>query len=272
MSNSWQSILAQVQRTATAKGRAASGYFSIEGTRLHERALRANAPLTAVLTSQSRLQNQSSREAAVWQQLAKQNIPHYPIPDDEMATLTQGRRLGDLIGLVRLPNAPHLAAWLASHPAPTLLVAVDLVDPGNVGGMIRTAHALGVGLFIAVGGSDPFHPRAVRTSMGSLFKLPIVTISLPQLFETLRPFSIQTIAAVAENGVSLPQLTMVDGGTAVFMGSEYWGLPDKLVEQLDQPVTIPMTSGIDSFSVNAAAAIVLYELQRQTNLPEVPSK
>jgi tRNA G18 (ribose-2'-O)-methylase SpoU len=47
------------------------------------------------------------------------------------------------------------------------------------------------------------------------------------------------------------------------MGSEYWGLPDELLAQLDQRVTIPMTDGIDSFSVNAAAAIVLYELQRQ---------
>ncbi len=119
MDNHWQNILHHIQRTATTKGRAASGYFSIEGTRLHERALRANAPLTAVLTSHTTINKPTARETAVLQQLASQNIPHYPIPDDEMATLTQGRRLGDLIGLVRLPTPPHLPNWLAAHPAPT---------------------------------------------------------------------------------------------------------------------------------------------------------
>jgi TrmH family RNA methyltransferase len=262
MRNSWQSILAMIQRTATAKGRATSGYFSIEGTRLHERALRADVPLTAVLTTNTTLNNLSARETAVLQQLAKRNIPFHPIPDDEMAKLTQGRKLGDLIGLVRLPTPPHLEKWLVANPAPTLLVAVDVVDPGNIGGMIRTAHALGAGLFVAVGGSDPYHPRAVRTSMGSLFKLPIVTTSVPALFEALRPFPIQTIGTVAENGLPLPQLSVGDGGVAIFMGSEYWGLPDALLNQLDQQISIPMTAGIDSFSVNAAAAIVLYELQR----------
>ncbi|MCP4418859.1 MAG: RNA methyltransferase [Chloroflexi bacterium] len=265
MSNSWQSILTMIQRTATARGRAASGYFSIEGTRLHERALRANVPFTAVITTQTTLENPSSRETAVFHQLISQNIPLHPIPNNEMAKLTQGRRLGDLIGLVCLPKPPQLADWLAAHSAPMLLVAVDVVDPGNVGGMIRTAHALGAGLFIAVGGSDPFHPRAVRTSMGSLFRLPIVTTTLPRLFEDLRPFPIQTIGTVAESSLPLPLLKVNTGGTAVFMGSEYWGLSDELLNQLDQRVTIPMAPGIDSFSVNAAAAIVLYELQRQTD-------
>ena len=79
----------------------------------------------------------------------------------------------------------------------------------------------------------------------------------------LRPFPIQTIGTVAENGVALPEFVWGTGGTAVFMGSEYFGLPDTVLAQLDQQVTIPMTAGIDSFSVNAAAAIVLYEIKRQ---------
>lgn len=263
MSKPWHSIRTMIERTATAKGRAASGYFSIEGTRLHERSLRAGVYPEAVLVAEAVWQNPGERETAVLQQLTQQNIPVHPIPDAEMDQLTQGRKLGGLIGLVPLPAPLHLPEWLAEHPAPTLLVAVDVVDPGNVGGMMRTAHALGADLFVTVGGSDPYHPRAVRTSMGSLFKLPLVLTTLPDLFATLRPYAIQTIGTVAEKGVALPEFKRGEGGTAVFMGSEYWGLPDDLLSQLDQLVTIPMTAGIDSFSVNAAAAIVLYELQRQ---------
>lgn len=264
MSKPWQSVLSMIERTATARGRAASGCFSIEGTRLHERALRAGVWPEAVLVAEVVWQTPGERETAVFHQLAQHNIPIHPIPDTEMETLTQGRQLGGLIGLVPLPTPIRLADWLAAQPAPTLLVAVDVVDPGNVGGMMRTAHALGADLFVAVGGSDPYHPRAVRTSMGSIFKLPIVTIALPDLFAALRPFPIQTIGTVAENGIALPKLAVGGGGTAVFMGSEYFGLPNALRNQLDQLVTIPMSTGIDSFSVNAAAAIVLYELMRKS--------
>ncbi|MAT95936.1 MAG: hypothetical protein CL608_02115 [Anaerolineaceae bacterium] len=263
MSKPWHTIRTMIERTATAKGRATSGYFSIEGTRLHERALRADWWPTAVLVRQSVWQNPGEREAAVLQQLATHNIPCHPIPNIEMDALTQGRQLGGLMGLLPLPQPIDLAQWLATHSAPTLLAAVEVVDPGNVGGMLRTAHALGADLLVTVGGSDPFHPRAVRTSMGSIFKLPTVSITLPELFAALQTTAVQTIGTVAEGGVLLPQLAVSTGGTAVFMGSEYWGLPAELLIRLDQRVTIPMIDGIDSFSVNAAAAIVLYELQRR---------
>lgn len=261
--NSWQSIRTMIERTATAKGRAASGCFSIEGTRLHERALRAGVYPQAVLVSEAVWQTPGERETAVLHQLTQHNVPLHAIPNDEMARLTQGRQLGGLLGLVPLPEPLDLPTWLAAHPAPTLLVAVDVVDPGNVGGMMRTAHALGADLFIAAGGSDPYHPRAVRTSMGSLFKLPLVTCSLADLWAALRPYPVQTIGTVAENGIPLPDFVWGVGGTAVFMGSEYFGLPEAVLNQLDALVTIPMTPGIDSFSVNAAAAIVLYERLRK---------
>ena len=263
MSKHWQSILTQIQRTATAKGRSASGNFSIEGTRLLERALRANASITAVLVSQSIWQNPPKREAAILQHLADNKTACYPIPDAEMNILTNGRQLGGFVGLLPRSTPIRLSDWLAKHPSPTLLVAVDVVDPGNIGGMMRTAHALGAGVFIAVGGSDPFHPRAVRTSMGSIFKVPIISVTLQELFAALRPYPIQMIGTVAENGVSLQNLIVGSGGTAVFMGSEYWGLPDEILNKLDQQLTIPMNDGIDSLSVNAAAAIVLYELKRK---------
>mgnify|MGYP002624698787 CR=1 FL=1 len=255
-----------IERTATAKGRAASGCFSIEGTRLHERALRAGVWPKAVLVAEAVWQNPGERETAVLHQLTQLNIPLHPIPDAEMTRLTKSRRLGGLLGLVPLPPPLQLARWLTNQPAPTLLVAVDVVDPGNVGGMMRTAHALGADLFITVGGSDPYHPRAVRTSMGSIFKLPVITSHLPELLANLQETAVYTIGAVAENGVALPDFAGGDGGTAVFMGNEYFGLPDNLLTQLDALVTIPMKPGIDSFSVNAAAAIVLYELNQKNKL------
>ncbi|WP_420630441.1 TrmH family RNA methyltransferase [Candidatus Leptofilum sp.] len=263
MSKPWQSIYTMIERTATAKGRAASDCFSIEGTRLHERAIRAGVWPQATLVAEAVWQEAGERETAVLHQLTQQNIPIHPVPNAEMARLTQGRKLGGLLSLMPLPAPLDLANWLASHPAPTLLVAVNVVDPGNVGGMVRTAHALDADLFVTVGSGDPYHPRAVRTSMGSIFKLPLISTTLPDLFAALRTTKVQTIGTVAVGGIALPDFEQGLEGTAVFMGSEYFGLPDEVATQLDTVVTIPMSPSIDSFSVNAAAAIVLYELRRK---------
>jgi len=71
-----------------------------------------------------------------------------------------------------------------------------------------------------------------------------------------------TVAAVASGGTPLPELFPQEGPLAVFVGSEAFGLSPDAVARIDQRVTVPMSDAVDSFSVNAAAAIVLYELRR----------
>ena len=179
-----------------------------------------------------------------------------------MADLTDGRSLGGFLGLVKLPQPPSLDA-ITQPPNPLLLITVDVVDPGNLGAMLRTGHASGITAFITIGGSDPFHPKAARTSMGSLFKIPILPQADPvSLLAHLQKANIQTVGATSQDGIPLPQAAFSRRGTAVFMGSEYFGLPDAIISQLDSLVTIPMAEGIDSLSINAATAVILYEITR----------
>ncbi len=258
----WQSAAEAIKRTYTAKGRAASGCYSIEGLRLHERALRAGVPLQLVLVAERYQHQPSGRVQQLLADLHAANIPLHPVPDEVMADLTDGRSLGGFLGLVKLPPPPSLNA-ITQSPNPLLLVTVDVVDPGNLGAMLRTGHAAGITAFITIGGSDPFHPKTVRTSMGSLFKIPIRPQADPvSLLAHLRRANIQTVGATAQDGIPLPQAAFLGRGTAVFMGSEYFGLPEVIANQLDSLVTIPMAEGIDSLSINAATAVILYEIMR----------
>ncbi len=248
---------AWIKQVATAKGRKRYGRFSIEGTRLFERAIRARMPITHALAGETFGQN--ARERALLSALGETGCRIAIISDDEMSALTDGRSLGAIVGLIKMPAPPPLAALLKEQPL--LLTAVDIVDPGNVGAMVRTAHALGAAAFITIGVSDPFHPKAVRTAMGSLFKLPIYRFpALSPFLDALHPHKIPAIAAVSDGGVPLPQLRLSANGGAVLMGNEYWGLDEEVVTAVNQRLTIPMNDGIDSFSVNAAAAIILYGL------------
>jgi len=255
-------LFADIRRSETARGRALLGCFAIEGTRAHERALRAGAPLQAVLLSESYRADPSSRVRRLLAELSGCGCRLETAPDAVLQAWSGGRDIGAVVGLVRLPRDAPLESVLRTN-APLLLVGVEVQDPGNVGALVRTALASGCDGYVAVGHGDPFHPRAVRTSMGSVLKLPIFRYErvLP-LVELLERHGVRKVGAVSSGGKPLPRARFGERGVAVFLGSEAFGLGREIEDRVDERVTVPMVAGVDSFSVNAAAAIMLYEIRR----------
>ncbi|MCL4263859.1 MAG: RNA methyltransferase [Anaerolineae bacterium] len=263
-SANWRGVVEMVRRTMTAVGRRQTGLYPIEGIRLHERALHAGLTFELTILAESLVRENSPRLHELLTHLPPTTRHLQPIPDTVMVELLNGRDLGHLISLIKIPPDVQLADVVKTGPHPLLLVAHEVVDPGNVGAMVRTGHASGITAFVAVGVSDPHHPKAVRTSMGSLFKTAVCHYpDTTRLLSDLGQLGIETVGATATTGVLLSQAQFSPRGTAVFMGNEYHGLPDDLLRQLDQHVTIPMTSGVDSLSVNAATAVILYEIRRR---------
>ena len=204
--NDWRGTVEAVRRAATARGRAASGYFSIEGLRLHERAVHAGWQVEAAIISQSLHGNDSPRIQTLMQDLEAGGCRLVPVPDPVVADLTEGRDLGAIIGLLRLPESPLLKDVVAAEAdePPVLLVAADIKDPGNNGALMRTALAGGATAFVACGISDPYHPKALRTSMGSLFKLPVLMYpDTRALLTELPALGIQSVGLAVEGDVSL---------------------------------------------------------------------
>ena len=269
-------LLAMLRRVHSARGRQREGLYSIEGTRLVERALRSGAPLESVLVAQRLVESGDPRHRELFRALAEAGCAITVAPDEVLTKLTEGRDLGPILGLVRLPAPPTLSNVLGSgrtitdEPQPTghaasgpplILAAVDIVDPGNVGALTRTAHAAGASALAAVGASDPFHPRATRISRGSIFRLPILRYDTAvALLADLRAHDVFTVATSAAGGMPLSDLVAPMDAVAVLMGNEAEGLPPGVQSAVDAQVTIPMAAGVDSFSVNAAAAIVLYAI------------
>jgi TrmH family RNA methyltransferase len=242
--------------------------------------LRAEKPPEAVLVAERLAGSTAPRLVDLFAGLRAAGC-HIAIgPDDLLTELTDGRDLGLILGLVQLPEAVSLADVVAGqadiesghggnvgghggnvggHGGPPLLAAVDIVDPGNVGALLRTAHAGGAAALLACGSSDPFHPRAVRTSRGSVFKLPVIVYdTAADLLADLHRHGVAVVAAASARGTSLPEMTWPAGPIAVLMGNEAEGLSPAIAAAVDYRVTIPMAGGVDSFSVNAAAAIMLY--------------
>lgn len=218
--------------------------------------------MEVVLVSRSALSDPSPRLAELASALSARGTALVEAPDQVLEELTGGRGGGPLVGIAPIPGEPVLAAGSRTG---VCLVAADVEDPGNVGAMIRTALAAGCRHFVATGISDPYHPRAVRTSMGSLFRIPVGRFadSLSAV-NALKQAGFRCVGAVSRGGTPLNEAgsTWQWGSAAILLGSEAMGLPEPVVEALDGTVTIPMAEDVDSFSVNAAAAIILYELFR----------
>jgi TrmH family RNA methyltransferase len=269
--NEWASVVADVRRAQSPGGRAQLREFAVEGVRLVERAHRAGQTPRRLVVSQRQLRGGDERILRLVAELQGHRCEIFAAPDAVVVELAGGRAGSSMFGLCGIPDELALDELVArtTKNRTTLLVLVDVEEPGNVGALIRTALAGGAAGLIAIGLSDPFHPKAVRTSMGSLFKLPIVRAA--ETAPVLAAFSGSATAAMITDGGKPPWQLPFAQIRAVFVGRESEGLSAELRSRLDYGVTIPMPSGVDSFSVNAAASIVLYEAIRQRTQSGLPT-
>jgi TrmH family RNA methyltransferase len=145
-----------------------------------------------------------------------------------------------------------------------VVVAVDVQDPGNTGAIVRVSEAGGATGVIASGATaDPFGWKALRGSMGSALRLPVVRVTSPaHAIADARRHGCSVIATVPRGGRSLYEVDL-RGSAAVVIGGEGQGLAPALVEAADERVSIPMQTPVESLNAAVTAALIVYEAVRQ---------
>jgi TrmH family RNA methyltransferase len=151
---------------------------------------------------------------------------------------------------------------LATRPR-LVAVLAHARDPGNAGTILRTADAAGADAVVFPDGSvDPYNPKCVRASAGSLFHVPFVEGgALPEVVAALRSSGLRVLATTAAGETLLDDADLA-GPTAWLFGNEAWGLPTALADLADHRVRIPITGRAESLNLATAAAICLYESAR----------
>jgi len=171
-----------------------------------------------------------------------------------------------LLAVGRVPPQPTLAQIVSQVRRPYLFAALDgLSSAENTGAVVRNCAAFGVhGLLIGETGSSPFLRRAVRSSMGSLFHLPIVEgLNLVESLRWLREQGVRCIAAHPHvEGRKLSQANFTTD-CCILLGSEGYGISSEALDVCEDAVAIPMAATVDSLNVSAAAAVFLFEANRQ---------
>jgi TrmH family RNA methyltransferase len=145
----------------------------------------------------------------------------------------------------------------------SIIILEGVQDPGNVGAVVRTADAFGIGAVVLTGGcADPYNPKTVRATMGAIFRQNIIVTDM------------SGVAALKLNGYLLYGASLGEGSrdirevplqnAAVAIGSEGHGLSDDMLALCDEKLVIPMSPKSESLNAAVAASIVMWEMRRGT--------
>lgn len=145
-----------------------------------------------------------------------------------------------------------------------VVVCAEVRDPGNAGAVIRAADAAGADAVVCCRGTaDPFNPKTVRASAGSVLHLPVINAgSAQEVLADLGDRRLRRMAAVAHGGRTH---TAVDLAVplALVLGNEVAGLPPELDDLVEERLTIELSGRAESLNVSAAAAVLCFEVRRQ---------
>ena len=237
------------------------GIFVAEGEKVVRRLLASNLSVVSVLLPEKWL-----RELEPLLNARGEEVQVYVAEKALLETLTGFSMYQGLLAVGKVPPLPTLVDVVARSPQPRLLAAADsLSSAENLGALVRNCAAFNAqALIVSETCSSPFLRRAVRSSMGAVFHLPIVeSSSLTQALHALREQGIRCVAAHPHSeGRTLSQAKLA-GDCCIVFGSEGYGISPAVLEACDEWVGIPMPPTVDSLNVGSAAAVFLYEANRQ---------
>ena len=231
------------------------GLFIAESPKVIERALDAGYEPVSCLMDKRHIEGEGKQILA--------RIKDVPVFCAEFDVLTQltGFKLtrGMLCAMKRKP-LPDVRKLCENKKR--IVILDKVMNPTNVGAIIRSAAALGMDAVILTPGcSDPLYRRAARVSMGTVFQIEW-TFSADDSLDEIKDLGFKTVAmALKDDSLSIndPRLTNEDK-LAIIMGTEGDGLSDKTISDCDFTVKIPMYHGVDSLNVAAASAVAFYQL------------
>lgn len=237
------------------KHRQAQGIFLVEGLQLLHMALDGGAAAHEVFFCPE--QFAGAEAAALLERFDRAGATLLQVAPEVMASLSEREEPQGLVASFRLIESSLAGLKLTGHE---LVVVLDrLQDPGNLGTLIRTADAVAATAVILIEPCvDPFDPKTVRGSMGSLFNLPVIgERDVPRLFDRLKQAGLRTVGADPHLGVNWGE-GLWRGGVALTLGNEARGLSPDVAAQVGAWARLPIPGRAESLNVAVAGGVLMY--------------
>lgn len=236
------------------------GLFIAESPKVIERALDAGYEPVSCLIEKKHIEGEGKHILS-----RLENVPVFTAEFDVLTQLTGFKLTRGMLCAMKRKKLPSVKEICENKCRVVILDRV--MNPTNVGAIIRSAAALGMdAVLLTPGCSDPLYRRAVRVSMGTVFQIEWTFLENDSLDE-IKALGFKTVAmALKDNSISINDHNLnAEEKLAIIMGTEGDGLSDQTIAGCDYTVKIPMYHGVDSLNVAAASAVAFYALGNKPN-------
>ena len=235
-------LLQQVKKLLSSrKAREEAGLFVSDGTKLLNEAVKYFEGLDTVILS-------DGVEAEL-----PETVKVIRVPGDVMESISPMQSPQGALFLCRLPEKTEF------QPKKGMLLLDGIQDPGNLGTMLRTADALNVPVVLLEGCADPYSHKVVRSSMGAVFRTPVVQSNWETVREACKAANIPIgVTALSDRARDLRNADVKE--MAVVIGSEGQGVRKEILESADAELIIPMNPHCESLNAAVAATIVMWQM------------
>lgn len=228
-----------VQKLHSVKGRGEQDKFLAEGIRVCETLLNSNLQLDQIYVTEA-------MQAEALKIISAQNIT--VVTRNVMEKISVLQTSSGLVGVFKIPKHP------STKDLSSGIVLDNISDPGNMGTLIRTTAAVGVKTVIVFDGVDPWAPKVVQASAGTIGQVNIFQINLEKLIATKGKLK---LCALVVSGGEKPQELNFKNSLLV-VGNEAHGISDQVLNVCDQKMTLPMSKNVESLNAAVAGSIALY--------------
>ncbi len=253
-------LIKRIRALAQRKGREEAGEFFVEGIQPVWQAVEGGAAIVTLIVAPDLLTSEPARAMVETQRRAGM-----PVAEVSAALYTRIATRENPAGLAAIVRITRQGLDALTVMPDALFVALDAIgNPGNLGTILRTVDAVGGKGVILIGETtDPYHPNAVRASVGTLFRLPVVhAAAIEDVLTWCAANQVTTVTTSARAtqehwGITYPSPLLL------MLGNEGRGLSPEIIARGDLAVRIPMQGSASSLNLAVAAGVLLYEIQRQ---------
>lgn len=251
-------ILARPEKYAPRAGHP-SGEVIVEGAKITLTALEAGAVMESVLVTRGFLEER--RNAGLIASFSERTIPLSIVEEGLLRRISDTERSQGIIALCRVRCKGIEEVYLKGDEI--IVVSDGIQDPGNMGTIVRLTDAAGSGYVVVLTGSvNPYSPKAIRSSAGSVFNIDILFAGREDFLKWCDREDVQVVFTGAGAETTVYGFNAL-GRMAVVFGNEGSGVSDKIRDAADTAISIPIPGKAESLNVASAAAVVLYEIVRR---------
>ncbi|MBU3185437.1 TrmH family RNA methyltransferase [Clostridium estertheticum] len=250
-------LIKDIRKLKEKRYRVSSNMFLVEGFRFVEEALDSGFEVVHIFISargEVKFENSSMKNKL------QVNTKVYGVSDSLFKNICDTDNPQGIIASVR--NKPVEIKYDNGF----YMLADRIQDPGNMGTIIRTAHAAGaLGVILTKGTVDIYNEKTLRATMGSIFKIPIIYDNDLSLVQKLKKSGFKLVTSSLDTDKNFYDIDL-KGKIIISVGNEGNGISDEVYDICDLKIKIPMPGGAESLNAAVAASIMMYEVVRQKNI------